>query len=217
MPPNLQFVHISSFKRWSKYLQFETEKKEACAPFMVIHFCSGLGHLTEKTLKLPQLESCCLMFPEESSLVLIVCHSILGYNFLFFLPGPWIWHLNFVISFTAYNAHSIWSPACATTPCQIIPWAHTMRNAHRSASGLPLLLLLLPCLLALPECSSIMLLPQPCCRLQTNFSFSQKNYTYYLLISQNFKSLLCLQLLKTRSIISDFCKVIINTGLLSQQ
>lgn len=150
--------------------------KEACAPFMVIHFCSGLGHLTEKTLKLPQLESCCLMLPEESSLVLIVCHSILGYNFLSF--SSWsldmtpqfrnliyrLQHPQYMISGLCNHTLSDYSVSSHNEKCSQV----SFRFASLTATTF------LFTSLTWMFGSSIMLLPQPCCRLQTNFSFSQK-------------------------------------------
>lgn len=159
-----------------------------------------------------------LMLPEKSSLVLIVCHSILGYNFLSFSS----WSLDMTPQFRnliyrLQRPQYMISGLCNHTLSDYSVSSHNEKCSQvsfrfASLTATTFLFTSLTWMFG----SSIMLLPQPCCRLQTNFSFSQKQ-RHYLLITPNFKSLLCLQLLKTCSIISDFCKVITNPGLLSQQ
>lgn len=151
--------------------------KEACAPFIVIHFCSGLGHLTEKTLKLPQLESCSWSVScFQRSLVLIFCHSILGYNFLSF--SSWsldmtpqfrnlIYRLQrpqYMISGLCNHTLSDYSVSSHNEKCSQVSFRFALLTATT----------FLFTSLTWMFGSSIMLLPQPCCRLQTNFSFSQK-------------------------------------------
>lgn len=151
--------------------------KEACAPFIVIHFCSGLGHLTEKTLKLPQLESCSWSVScFQRSLVLIFCHSILGYNFLSFSS----WSLDMTPQFRnliyrLQRPQYMISGLCNHTLSDYSVSSHNEKCSQvsfrfASLTATTFLFTSLTWMFG----SSIMLLPQPCCRLQTNFSFSQK-------------------------------------------